>query len=114
MSDFPGPLAFRIKADASGQISKFSYANSQPLTSTGARESRKHRKASSERTALENGAHLQNLELGRSRAVGFSWTSRFPNLKLHGLILISDNPQQNLPYGRRDIFDFVKIFFEKA
>ena len=48
----------------------------------------------------------------RSRAVEFSWTSRFQNLKLHIEISILDASHANLTSGARAIFIFVKIFSE--
>jgi len=99
-----------LNLHAAVSTSSFSYTNFRLRTPTAVRESRKHRNTSSERTILENDAHSENLGRSRFQAVEFSWTSRFQNLKLHDLILILDDPQQNRPSGSRDIFVFVKTF----
>ena len=52
--------------------------------------------------------HHADLGLGRSRAVEFSWASRFQNLKLHALIFILEASHENRPRIERDIFIFVK------
>ena len=51
---------------------------------------------------------VPDLEVRRSRATEFSWTSRFQNLKLYYLNSIEDAFRQNLTSGSRDIFIFVK------
>ena len=53
-----------------------------------------------------------DLDLGRSRAPEFSWTSRLQNLKLSYLNSIEDAFREDLTTGPRDIHDFVKIFLE--
>ena len=55
-----------------------------------------------------------DLAAARSRAVEFSWTSRFQNLKPRPLSLSWYNSQQNQTIIGRDILIFVKYFSQKA
>ena len=54
--------------------------------------------------------HHADLDLGRSRAAEFSWTSRFQNLKLLYLNFIEKAFHQNLTTEARDIHENVKMF----
>ena len=63
----------------------------------------------SERTILENGAHARNLIAPRSLATYFFCTSRFQNLKLHGLNLKRYDVHPNLSVGSKVMNGFPKL-----